>query len=350
MNDSNLKKRLKSFLENLIVGIEEGHKVAGVTLQTASEGDLEKFVRIGAEDDATLLRILGYNEADIDDHPVKRVLVGTTQFAPDYILRRQQKRLAVLDLKKPEEDLDNKKWAWQVLSYCQQVGAPLGLLFNGFSLRVFINTQDKKLAKYQELFSDEPVATAEHTNLTQMAELLSKFSAKALQTNPTRLAGSLANRQAKTIRGRKRKEKIRGILMKFLASSPPGDTNEVLSALATVDSLWTELDPKPTEAELIAAWSSAPTPAPSTSGSNKRRGINPALRDKIVEICALRSWEVIERAQIRGLNYRLDGVEEKGYRSVPQGPNVPAGLCVQGKSTADAERVIRELEKLIPSS
>ena len=346
LDDSNLKKQLKGYLENLILGIEKGHKVAGVSLQTVSESDLEKFVRVGIEGDATLLRILGYNETDIDDHPVKRVLVGTTQFAPDYILRRQQKRLAVLDLKKPEEDLDNKKWAWQVLSYCQQMDAPIGLLFNGFSLRVFINTHDKQLSKYQNLFSEEPVATAEHTNLARMTELLSKFAVESLQSNPIALAKNLAGKQAVIIHGGKRQEEIRSILKKFLASSPSVDINGILSALTTVDSLWAELDPKPTEAELVAAWNTSSQATLQPPETNGKMSINPALRAKIVEVCALKGWEVIEKAQIKGLNYRLDGNEDKGFRPVSHGPNVPTGLCVQGKNTADAKKVIEELEKL----
>lgn len=351
LDDVNLKKQLKSYLENLVLGIEQGHKVAGVTLQTVSESDLEKFVRVGLEGDTTLLRILGYNETNVDDHPVKRVLVGTTQYSPDYIMRRQQKHLAVLDLKRPEEDLNNKLWAWQVLSYCEQIDAPIGILFNGYALRVFINTHDKQLARHKNRFSDEPVATAEHingehSNWISMIKLLSRFSAEALQANPIGLAKKLANERIIEIGKRDRQKEIRSILTNNLASSPPGNINDVLSALATVDTLWENIALKPTVTDLIAAWNSKPLSTATLAAKSARTGINAALREKIVEVCGLKGWEAIQNANIKGLNCRLDGVEEKGYRLVPQGPNVPPGLCVQGKDTPGAKRVIEQLDKV----
>ena len=238
-----------------MLGVEKGHKVAGVTLQIVSESDLERFVRVGVEGDATLLNILGYSGTNVDDHPIRRVLIGTTQFAPDYVLRHQQKNLAVLDLKKPEEDLNNKNWVGQVLSYCQQIKppAPLGLLFNGYALRVYINTHDRQLSKYHEWFSEEPVATAEHSDFEGMAGLLSKFYFKSLQANPIALTKKLANIEIGKRKPVMRQKQIRSILAKSLTTSPPGDIHEVLSALATVNSLWRDIDPPDTtEAELVS--------------------------------------------------------------------------------------------------
>lgn len=74
------------------------------------------------------------------------------------------------------------------------------------------------------------------------------------------------------------------------------------------------------------------------------------MRALITEICAQKSWGVIEKAQIKGLNYRFDGVKDNGFYPVPAGPNVPLGLCVQGKDTKGATKVIAELEKLKTSS
>ena len=147
MSESRLHTEIKTYLTNLIQGIERGFKVAGVNHQIVNEIDLERFVGVETEGDDTLLKTLGYTRATVDDHPTRNVLIGRMQFRPDYVLRNQQKDLAVLDLKRPDEDLNSKLWAFQVLTYCQQLEVPFGLLFNGRSLRVFINTKCKQLSR-----------------------------------------------------------------------------------------------------------------------------------------------------------------------------------------------------------
>ncbi|MCW3096618.1 MAG: hypothetical protein JWL77_2236 [Chthonomonadaceae bacterium] len=347
MNGSQLQAEIKLYLINLIQGIDQGFKVAGINLQIVSESDLERFVCVKTEGDDTLLKILGYNRATVDDHPTKRVLIGIMQFQPDYVLRNQQKCLAVLDLKKPEEDLNNKKWASQVLTYCQQIEAPFGLLFNGRSLRVFINTECRQLSRYEPRFSIEPVASGEFDKLDQMANLLSKFSFESLEANPMALARKLANAEISIREGQERRKAIYGVLAKSLAASPVGDIREILSALATVTTMWTAVEPKPTDAELIEVWESRSVVPDSRQGTGESTRANPALRAKIAEICSVKGWEVVKQAHIKGLNCRLDGVEEKGFRLVPAGRGVPDGLCVQGKDIPGAKRILQELDRLL---
>lgn len=348
MNSPNSKQQMTNYLKQLVVGIETGHKVAGVTFQMVSESDLERFVRVGSAGDDTLLRTLGYDTTTVDDHSGQIVQMGTKQYVPDYVLHYQKQRLAVLELKRPDAKLDNKDWTWEVLSYCQQLGAPLGLLFNGSALRVFINTQHRQLSKhiYKDLFSDEPVATADCSDIVKMVDLLCKFSAEALQANAVKLARELANKRIKGIGGEKRKTVIRAILAQALVSSPAGDIDQILEALATVSSLWTELDPKPDGNELAKAWQSMPAPSNPQPAVGSRKGINPALRAKVAEVCGRKGWNVVANANIEGLRYRLDGNKLNGYHSVTQGPGVPDGLCVQGVSTPVAESIMVELKKL----
>jgi len=98
MNDSRLQAELKTYLANLTQGMDQGHRVVGINHQISSENDLDRYVRVSKGDDDTLLKILGYNTDTVNDHPTERVLIGTTQFQPDYVLRNGQKCLAVLDL------------------------------------------------------------------------------------------------------------------------------------------------------------------------------------------------------------------------------------------------------------
>jgi hypothetical protein len=262
-------------------------------------------------------------------------------------LRIQHKAVVVLELKHPTENLDDKLWAGQVLTYCRDIDAPFGLLFNGHSLRVYINTFVKQLSRHQARFREEPVASAEYSDVEQMANLLSKFSLAALQTSPIALANRLANAENRVRAGKERQNAIHGILMKCLAVSPPGDIDEILSALSTLNSLWTAVEPNPTKAELVTAWEARSAILRPQQRTGALKGANPTLRAKIAEVCASRGWDVVEQANIRGLNCHLDGVEDHGFQRVPQGPGVPAGLCVQGKDTAGAKRIVAELEKLL---
>ena len=259
-----LKRQLKSYLRNLVAGIDKGHKVVGVTLKTESESDLEKFVRVGQKRDATLLRLLGYDERTANDHPVKKTVIGHTQYAPDYVLDQGQNPLAILELKGPDEKLDN--WTGQVLSYCKEIKAPLGLLFNGRSLRVFINTQHEQLLEHDDLFGKQPVAEVGYENLQDMVNLFSKFSAESLKTNSLSVAKDLAEKRARWL-----------IILEILSKNlSPAASDDTVAHLAQAPHLWNEINPAPTRTELISVWRGR---KPTKNGGIGP--VNPRMREKI---------------------------------------------------------------------
>lgn len=230
-----------------------------------SEADIEQMFRVEtdqqialwkrrgiekSEKNSTLLEILGYGNADIDDHPVKKNVVGQISYAPDYILKRQQKMLAIVDLKAPDQDLDRERWIGQISSYCRELKVPIGLLFNGTDLRVFINTEIKGLTKHKELFYNQPVASAGTHEMKQMVEILLKLSASSLEENPIMAASGFANKRRAEFRDRDRQKRIQHLLQAALTNP----SSEIFSALAGLDSIWGNNEAKPSEQELASAW------------------------------------------------------------------------------------------------
>ena len=255
---NNLKQLLNDYLGMLSDGIE--------CQEIQSEADIEQMFRVETEQqlalwkrrgieksekNSTLLEILGYSNTDVDDHPVKKVVVGQISYAPDYILKRQQKMLAIVDLKAPGQNLDRDRWVGQINSYCRELKVPIGLLFNGTDLRVFINTEIKGLTKHKELFYCQPVASAGTHEIKQMVEILFKLAAPCLEENPIVVASGFANKRRNEFRDRDRQKRIQHLL-KMALTNPSA---EVLTALSALDSIWENTDPKPSEQELNSAWS-----------------------------------------------------------------------------------------------
>jgi hypothetical protein len=255
---SNIKQLLFDYLLMLSEGIE--------CQEIQSEADVEQMFRVEtdqqlalwkrrgiekSEKNSTLLEILGYSSADVDDHPVKKVIVGQISYAPDYILKCQQKILAIVELKAPGQNLDRDRWIGQINSYCRELKVPIGLLFNGTDLRVFINTEIKGLTKHKELFYCQPVASARTHEMKQMVDILLKLSASSLDDNPLIVANSFASKRRSEIRDRDRQKQLQ-YLLKLALTNPSA---EVLTALSTLDSIWGNADSKPSEQELISAWS-----------------------------------------------------------------------------------------------
>ena len=256
------RKRLSEFISNLSDVINRE------TIQT--EADLEKFVQVKSkaqldlrealgyvktETNATLLEILGYRPEDVDDHLPKRVIVGQIRYSPDYVLKFKQKPFAIVDLKSPDTNIDHERWVGQIRCYCRDESAPIGILFNGRSLRVFINTELKGLTKYDNDFKGQPVAAADQHEVKQMVEMLLKFASMPPEANPIALARGFANKRLKESSNRKWQdtvvERVRHLL------TDPSD--DVLAAIAGVESAWNEIEPKPSSAELEKIWRERPT-------------------------------------------------------------------------------------------
>ena len=340
------QERLKSYLENLSVGIEQGHDVAGIQIRIASEKDLEKFVQVKSGEARTLLNLLGYSAFNVEDHPPKRTVIGRLVYAPDYVLNNEAgKALAVLDVKAPSESLEG--WEEQILSYCVAVNAPLGMLFNGRAVQVFVNTKHKAMKRYANRFPDKPVASANSSDPSRMVDLLNRFAWETLAPDVIAVARKLATEKITLINKKQREQKIAASLKIVFATPPPEVLPNLFTALASADAFWSEISPKPTANELLRLWKELSAGPKVTIPPLPRTGVNPAVRAKIIEVCGKCGWKAIEDRRIRGLNYRVDGVNGKGYRKVGSGPGVPENLMVQGMDTPNAERVINELNALL---
>ena len=350
-NPGNTRQQLVDLLDRLSDGIK---------LQIIqSEKDLEGFVGVmpemqrellglqGLKRNPSLLEILGYSYGDADDHPVKKVVVGQISYSPDYVLRRDQKNLAILDLKAPDVDLDHSKWLGQISSYCSHLDALIGVLFNGRNIRVYINTNHKGLTRFKLLFSDQPVAEAGYRKQEQVVKILLKLSAPLLKEDPLAVARKMAMEQKKVIERESRRKQIQE-RVKSILTNPP---NELLAAMSTVEGIWDGMDPEPSEQEVITAWDlkkSTPITVNAIEAVAKQ-SINAIVRQRVVEVCGRHGWQCIDDAKAKGLvkgfRYRFEG--GNGYHPVAPNMGVPENLYIGGLSSGDAKKVIQQLESLL---
>ena len=341
----------------------------GISRQlTKSEKDLERFVRVisDAERDtddlhrdgkpkATLLQLMGYTLASCDDHPYLMTIVGHTKYSPDYVLSSGQKVLAILDLKAPGVSLDDREGIGQVQSYCARGDrtAPIGVLFNGKSVRVFINPDYPSFTKYKKRsvetdqkkqinFYETPVDAADDDSSTIAAVLL-RISAASLSDDPASVARRMANAKIQTIEKGMWAHEVSDRLRAAL--SEPSD--EVIRAIASVDSIWEGMEKKPEPADAVIAWHRRKETLLTVASvkATAKQSINGLLRQKITEACAARGWAYVQSCQIKGLRHRTNG--GNGYHLVPQGEGVPTDLHVAGVATGDAELIISQLEHII---
>lgn len=351
MNGTKPLDEVKQQLTDLLSRLAEG--IAKQIIQ--SEKDIEGFVRImpdmerellglqGVKTGSSLLEILGYSLSDVEDHPTKKVVVGQISYSPDYVLKCDGQILAVLDLKAPDVDLDHPKWLGQISSYCMHLAAPLGVLFNGQSIYVYINTGMKGLTQYKDLFASRPVAEASSKNPGQLRDTLLAFSAASLTGKPLKVAQSLAAKRKNIEAGQKKKKQICECIRVALVDP----SHDVLAALALVDDVWGAIGFKPSKAEVVSAWE-ADKQMPLTVTkieATAKQSINSIVRQKVVEVCALKGWNYLADAKIKGLRYR--DVGGNGYYPVPKSTGVPENLYVAGLSTANAKQVIQQLEFLL---
>lgn len=276
---TDFKEPLGQFFANLRKALDKG--------AVPSEQSLAAFVQVESDEqlalwkargirktrrNATLLEILGYRSADVEDHPAKKVL-GTLTYSPDYILKQSHRLLAALDLKAPETSIDQARWTAQIISYCKELKVPLGILFSGRAIRVFINPEIKGLGRYRTLFSDQPVASANDPNLRQMIEIVNRLSAASLQSDPLVVARSFAVKRAKELRSKLRQSEITELL-RGLLSIPP---KELLISMASLEGLWGDVQPRPSPSEVVRAWNtlSASRDSRATPGQSQPRRSRP---------------------------------------------------------------------------
>ncbi len=281
-------------------------------------------------------------------------IVGHTKYSPDYVLGTSQKVWAVLDLKAPGISLDDQEAVGQVQSYCArgEKTSPLGVLFNGRSVRVFINPEYQGFAKYKKRshdldpakqinFYEAPVDAADD-DTSAIAQVLLKIAEVTLQENPASSARRMADAKVKNIKQgiwlREVRDRLRAAL------NDPSD--EVVRAVASVDSIWVGMEKEPEPADAVIAWhrrKETPITVASVKATAKQ-SINGLLRQRVAEACKAKGWDYVQSRQIKGFRHRSVG--GNGYYLVPQRDAVPLDLYVAGVPTADAELIISQLEQI----
>lgn len=314
-----------------------------------AENQLDAFVwskvQPVAPEGGSLLEILGYGVSDVSYQEKIPRGPGGYFWQPDFILRRNNKPVAIIEDKAPREELG--KHTEQMLEYFRKVPAPIGMLFNGDTARLLVNTTLAELVDLRDGLECEWVAEAEMSDRGSMIELIERMSVSSLASDALGVARRLAENRLRD----KRQEDIASRLQAIMEEPDDG----ILDAIIRTDSALSALNA--TLVELRDAWVDksvlVPPPPPTTPGP-RLGGINPTLRYKIAQLCRSFGWaktsELLATSNIRRLNIREDGKEIKGYKRVGTFQEVPDGLCVQGVDGAAGEAIIEELDKLLAGS
>lgn len=254
-------ENLRQYLNDFLVALEKAINCQQIQSEADLEGvfcvttDKQKqlaalFGNLPDEKSRHLLDILGFTEVDVDDHCAKLTVVGQISYTPDYVLKLGDKLLAIVDLKAPGQNLDHPRWMGQILSYCQHLNAPLGILFSGTEARVFVNTSMKGLTKHKKLFEAPPIASVSSHEKRHLVEVLLKLAKANLANNPIAVANDLASKRRRELRDRERQKSLRNQLSDVLNEPTP----QIFAALASVEDAWTSPATKPSPMELSQAW------------------------------------------------------------------------------------------------
>lgn len=198
----------------------------------------------------TLLDLLGYLRDEVEDHPTMTAQNGTVRIIPDYVLRVDKVVVAVLELKAPSINIALDSFTQQIISYCLQTNAPLGFLFNGTSLRVFVNTNYNGFARQRALFTTEPVLSIHTGNTDELATAFYKLTRPDSVHHAVEMGRRLASDQKRQLESKERRKEI-GKILKECFNNP---TDELFDCLSGMNTAWSGMKVNPTAAEIKAIW------------------------------------------------------------------------------------------------
>ncbi len=184
-----MKRLLRTYLSNLQRDINERKLPKEQYLEERvhlTEDRLAQLVAFGAQtsrETATLFGILGYSPDRVNVQPTM-VYFGTRRVRPDYVLLREGRPSVVVDLKQPGLELAKEEFYGQLAFYIHKFEIPIGILFNGTNVHVFVNTHLPELRRHRGRFDEEPVWTATSADMDEMIETLCNISREALQNEP----------------------------------------------------------------------------------------------------------------------------------------------------------------------
>ena len=372
---SDTKKHLIEWIEHVLEGIHKNY--------ITSESDLESKVRVlsdgnraiarfnnsGVDPPPTLLELLGYNDVTCDDHPTITTSIKghkAVKIIPDYIVKSiEQKDLATWELKAPAEDVDSRESVEQLMSYCLEAKrqTPIGVLFNGRKLRVYINPDYQGLGKYKKISEAEvPLIDFRHSPVLsldlalpelddkkpykQVGDTLISLSCAILSAGSVNLAKKIADKRLGEIKDEKRNAQIVLCLQEAFASP----TDEILKAVTAAIHQWDGVEAPPGPDDAVRAWHNRKDkPKQSqtikTVETQAKQSINGIVRQKVVQLCTSKGYAFLNNANVKGLRFRNEG--GNGYHPVPQAEGVPSNLFVGGLSSEDAKKVIYQLDALL---
>ncbi len=173
-------------------------------------------------DSKTLLQALGYDNSQVHpQYPMDGIATVKKCFADFRV--GSAPSFWVLELKSPSEKIDNPDFAKQLQDYMEGVnktqgGVPLGILFNGFEARAYINPKFKPLRNYTDKIG---VAVAKASDVSQLLLLFQELQCNSLPPDTLKLAKKLARTHSQILAKEKvdkdRKRRIREIVTVLLA-------------------------------------------------------------------------------------------------------------------------------------
>lgn len=169
----------------------------------------------------TLLQALGYDNSQVYSQCPVKGYATVKQYFADFRVGSDS-HFWVLELKSPSEKIDKPDFAGQVQDYMDGIerehgGIPLGVLFNGYEPRVFVNPNYKPLKRYAEKLRN-PVKKASKPEELQL--LFQELQCNGNSPDTLKLAKKLiqANirREAEEQKDKQRQAAIRRLISDIL--------------------------------------------------------------------------------------------------------------------------------------
>jgi hypothetical protein len=114
----------------------------------------------------SLLNSLGWEQHDRDiEYEIK---MGTTKHKIDYVLKKDNNPVLILEIKSPRNEIENNKdYQDELLSYMKQLDVDYGILYNGKKVLFFKKSENKKT-------EEKPIYTWKCDNSIKIFEYLKK--------------------------------------------------------------------------------------------------------------------------------------------------------------------------------
>ena len=150
------------------------------------------------------MELLGYKDVNVANQ--QGIKAGVKKIIPDYIVQCNGKECFILDIKAPDVKLDGA--GDQILSYLMvhRKDIPLGVLFNGTEMQIYINTRLKNLTSNDELSENGLVKST--NRIVEISDLWLRLSCTALTSGSLTLARHLVRQYENDRKGQQRQRRV----------------------------------------------------------------------------------------------------------------------------------------------